>query len=131
MDEEPDEGAIHARRRLPEQPEGVVDLAAAGHELLQQAETLAAGRAARTLTPHAGADLKQTLLALRAGRTLGEHPSPGPATLQVLEGAMTLRSGDDVVAISAGGWVALPRERHDLEADRDTVALLTVHAASE
>lgn len=120
--------AVHAERREPEQPEGALDLAAAGAALLEQANGLAAGRAARTLTPHLGADLKQTLLALCDGRRLGEHPSPGPATLQVLSGAVTIRTGADELQLDTGDWAVLPRESHDLAARADTVVLLTVHA---
>ncbi|WP_238445407.1 hypothetical protein [Salsipaludibacter albus] len=120
--------AVHAERRDPEQPEGALDLHAAGAELLEQANGLAAGRAARTLTPHLGADLKQTLLAVCAGQRLGEHPSPGPATLQVLSGAVTVHVGDDALSLDAGEWAVLPRELHDLAARDDAVVLLTVHA---
>ncbi|MBY5163656.1 hypothetical protein KR546_14280 [Nitriliruptoria bacterium AS10] len=96
--------------------------------MLEQANGLAAGRAARTLTPHLGADLKQTLLAVCAGQRLGEHPSPGPATLQVLSGAVTVHVGDDALSLDAGEWAVLPRELHDLAARDDAVVLLTVHA---
>lgn len=123
-----DDEKIHAERRTPHEPRGVVDLGAAGHDLLEQARAMAAGRAARSLTPHLGADLKQTLLAICAGQALGEHPSPGPATLQVLQGTVVLGTGNEHVAISAGGWAVLPREPHDLAADDDAVVLLTVHA---
>lgn len=120
--------AVHADRRDPHQPEGALDLRAEGAALLEQASELAAGRAARTLTPHLGVDLKQTLLAVCAGQRLGEHPSPGPATIQVLAGAVTVHTGEDELRVDDGGWAVLPREPHDLAAREDAVVLLTVHA---
>lgn len=117
---------VHAERREPSPPNGVFDLAVAGRELLEQAGEMAAGRAARTLTPGAGAPLKQTLLALAEGRDLDEHTSPGPATLQVLTGQVTLRASDTTLPVPENGWVLLPTEAHELHADLPAVALITV-----
>lgn len=120
---------IHADRRDPEQPGGAFDLAAGARELLAQARDLAAGRAARTLTPGEGAPLKQTLMALTAGRELAEHRAPGPATLQVLLGDVSLRTSDTEVQLGEGHWAAIPLESHDLLANADAVVLLTVAAS--
>jgi quercetin dioxygenase-like cupin family protein len=117
---------IHAERREPEQPSGAFDLLDAGRELIGQAGDLAAGRAARTLTPGAGAPLKQTLLALTAGAQLDEHQTPGPATIQVLIGEVTLRAGGAELGLHEGQWAAIPAEPHDLRADSDAAVLLTV-----
>ena len=38
-------------------------------------------------------DLRQTLIALVGGRSLGEHEAPGEATLQVVSGAVRLTAG--------------------------------------
>ena len=117
---------IHGERRDPEQPSGAFDLAEAASELLDQARGLAAGRAARTLTPGQGSPLKQTLLAITLGRQLDEHQAPGPATLQVLVGDVVLRTGADDVQLSQNDWAAIPPARHDLRAETDAVVLLTV-----
>lgn len=117
---------VHADRREPEQPEGAFDLLDAANKLLEQARGQSAGRAARTLTPGPGAPLKQTLLALAVGRQLDEHTAPGPATLQVLQGRVTLRAGDTQLELRAGQWAAIPTEPHDLHADTDAAVLLTV-----
>jgi quercetin dioxygenase-like cupin family protein len=117
---------IHAERRDPEQPQGAFDLDAAAHELLEQARAQAAGRAARTLTPGAGAPLKQTLLALTAGNRLDEHRAPGPATLQVLLGEVALRTGADELQLGERHWAVIPSAPHDLRAEADAVVLLTV-----
>ena len=55
-------------------------------EQLATARSATSGRSA--LTVHGGHDhmLRQTLIALAAGKELAEHNSPGQATLQVLRG---------------------------------------------
>lgn len=105
---------------------GLVDLRAAGDELLASASTRPNGRAARTLTPGAGTALSQTLLALTAGNELQEHVAPGPATLQVLAGHAVVTAGGDTVEIAAGQWSVIPPRPHGLRAEQDLVALLTV-----
>ena len=84
------------------------------------------GRSA--LTIHGGREhhLRQTLIALVGGRALGEHESPGEATLQVLRGRVRLHAGDDDWEGAAGDFVLIPAQRHDLTALEDTVVLLTV-----
>ncbi|MGB0101656.1 MAG: LuxR family transcriptional regulator, partial [Nocardioides sp.] len=55
-------------------------------EHLAAAHDHGSGRSA--VTVHGGREhhLRQTLIALVGGRSLGEHDSPGEATLQVLHG---------------------------------------------
>ena len=117
---------VHADRRAPETPDGAFDLGGAADDLLTQAREMSSGRAARTLTPGAGAVLKQTLLAIASGRRLDEHQANGPATLQVLQGAVTVRSGDTTLEVPQGHWAAIPDAPHDLVADADAVLLLTI-----
>lgn len=117
---------VHADRRDPETPDGAFDLASAAAALLDQAREMSAGRAARTLTPGAGAVLKQTLLAIVSGRRLDEHQANGPATVQVLQGAITVRSGDTSLQVPEGHWATIPASLHDVVADEDAVLLLTV-----
>lgn len=85
-----------------------------------------AGRSA--VTVHGGRDhhLRQTLIALTAGTRLGEHESPGEATLQVLDGQVTLHAGSAAYDMHRGELGVIPPERHDLEAITDAVVLLTV-----
>lgn len=118
--------AIHAARREPMTPEGALDLGATAEELLTQAAELAAGRAARTLTPGAGSPLKQTLVALTEGTRLADHRAPGPASLQVIVGSVTMGYEGTAVDLQAGQWAAIPDRTHDLSAVTDAVVLLTV-----
>lgn len=106
----------------------LLDLPALAAELLDEAHRLAAGRTARTLTPGAGAPLKQTLLALTAGTRLQEHVAPGPTTLIGVVGTCTVRSGGTAVTLTDGVWTPCPVGPHDVEAVTDTVILLTVVA---
>lgn len=84
------------------------------------------GRSA--VTVHGGREhhLRQTLIALAGGRSLGEHESPGEATLQVLRGRVRLHAGDDIWEGGAGDFLLIPPQRHDLEALEDAAVLLTV-----
>ncbi len=84
------------------------------------------GRSSVTVYGGRKHDLRQTLIALAAGHSLGEHASPGEATLQVISGAVRLTAGEQVWEGGAGDHLVIPPERHDLEAVTDAVALLTV-----
>lgn len=117
---------VHADRRTPAEPDGPLDISAESDRLLDQARGMSSGRAARTLTPGAHTPLKQTLVALRAGVELDEHQANGPATIQLLRGAATMNSQEGAVQLRAGQWAHIPDAPHNLYADDDTVALITV-----
>ncbi len=103
-----------------------VSLTSSAEEHLELARSAPAGRSAHTV--HGGHEnrLRQTLIALAAGHRLGEHDSPGEATLQVLRGSVALHAGDDTWTGTAGDLLVIPAVRHDLEATEDAVVLLTV-----
>lgn len=84
------------------------------------------GRSA--VTVHGGREhhLRQTLIALAGGRALGEHESPGEATLQVLSGRVRLTADGETWEGGAGDFLLIPPERHDLAALEDAAVLLTV-----
>lgn len=106
---------------------GPVNLSRAAAELLQSAHTAPAGRAGRTLVPGAGAALKQSLLALVAGRSLADHESPAAATLQVIRGVVRLTGGgQEDVELHVGDHAAIPPLRHGLDALEDAVVLVSV-----
>jgi len=99
-------------------------------EQLTAARESSSGRSAFTL--HGGHDhlLRQTLIALADGRELGEHESPGQATLQVLRGRVRVSTAGGQWQGGEGDLLVIPGERHGLHADSDAVVLLTVLADS-
>lgn len=104
-----------------------VNLPQAAAQLLESAKATSAGRAGRTLNPGAGAALKQSLLALVAGRSLADHASPAAATLQVITGTVRLTgAGTPDLDLGAGDHATIPPVRHGLEALDDAVVLLSV-----
>ena len=95
-------------------------------ELLTEAGSASSHRAARTIYGGRAHDLRQTVIALTRNASLGEHESPGEATLQVLAGQVRLQAGDDAWTAYAGDYLLVPPRRHDLHAEADSVVLLTV-----
>lgn len=102
-----------------------LDLHQLGRDLLGQAASENSGRAARTL-PHPVDGLRQTVIALRAGAELGEHESPGAASLLVVHGAVRLLAGEQSVELRTHQFSPVPDRRHSLTADEDSVVLLSV-----
>jgi quercetin dioxygenase-like cupin family protein len=99
-------------------------LYAMGEEQLAKARTASNGRS--SVTVHHGNRLRQTLLALTAGTRLGEHQSPGDATVLCLRGRVSLNLGERGVEVSEGALTHVPAQRHDLVASEDSLVLLTV-----
>ena len=95
-------------------------------EHLATARQSTSGRSAHTV--HGGHEhsLRQTLIAIAAGRGLDEHESPGEATLQVLYGHVRLASNHETWEGTAGDYIVIPPERHNLIAIDDSAVLLTV-----
>lgn len=104
----------------------VVSLPTLANDLLGQARTSHAGRAAATLHPITGGRLRQTLVALSAGTEMADHESPGEASLQVLSGSVALTWSGDRLELAAGAIAPIPGQRHGVEALEDSVFLLTV-----
>jgi quercetin dioxygenase-like cupin family protein len=107
------------------EPSPPVDVHALGAELLEKARHAHSGRAGHTL-PHPVDGLRQTLIALRAGAELGEHESPGPASLLVVRGHVRVTAGVDSLELAAHQIGPVPNRRHGLVADADSVVLLSV-----
>jgi quercetin dioxygenase-like cupin family protein len=105
--------------------EASIDVHALAAELLEKAGSESARRAARTL-PHPVDGLRQTVIALLAGADLGEHESPGPASLLCIRGRVRLVAGDETVEVGAHQISPIPNRRHSLHADEDSVVLLNV-----
>jgi quercetin dioxygenase-like cupin family protein len=94
--------------------------------LLAKAVSAESGRSSVTVHSRPGARLRQTLMALTAGRAMGEHQSPGDASLLCLEGRVLVRAGDSVVELGPGDLAGVPPQRHEVEALESCVLLLTV-----
>ncbi|GIF01527.1 cupin domain-containing protein [Paractinoplanes rishiriensis] len=104
----------------------VVSLSALAAEQVAAAHASSTGRCARTIHGRQTHALRQTVLALVAGRTLGEHESPGEATLQVLAGRVRLSAGGESWEAATGDYLDIPPARHDLAAIEDCAVLLSV-----
>jgi quercetin dioxygenase-like cupin family protein len=105
---------------------GSVSLTALAQEHLTIAKTASSGRSAHTVYGGHEHLLRQTLIALAAGRILDEHENPGEATVQVLVGQVQVKSEQESWEGSAGDLLVIPDARHTLEAAEDSVVLLTV-----
>ncbi|MBY8870580.1 cupin domain-containing protein [Micromonospora sp. PLK6-60] len=97
--------------------------------LLAAARTAHSGRGAHTLFGGHEHQLRQTVIALVAGRELGEHNAPAEATLQVLQGRARLTTASETWEGTAGEHVVIGPDRHSVTALADTVVLLTVVTA--
>jgi quercetin dioxygenase-like cupin family protein len=104
----------------------VASIDALAAELLAKAVSAESGRSSVTVYSRPGARLRQTLTALAGGRVMGEHKSPGDASLLCLRGRARVRAGDVEVELGPGDLVAVPPQRHDVEALEPSVLLLTV-----
>jgi len=95
-------------------------------EHLENAAAAPSGRSSVTIYGRSGARLRQTLTALDGGRAIGEHKSPGDASLLCLRGRIVLRAGGASTEIGSGELIAIPPQRHDVEALEPSVLLLSV-----
>ena len=101
-------------------------LTALAREQLDLAARAGSGRSASTVYGGHEHVLRQTLIALMAGRKLDDHENPGEATVHVLRGRVQLVSGDVSWEGSAGDVIIVPEGTHSLEALHDSAVLLTV-----
>ena len=100
-------------------------IALARHELAHAMEA-SSGRSSKTVFGGHEHQLRQTVIALRAGEEMSEHENPGEATLQVLQGRVLLKAGEVSWNGSAGDLMMIPDGLHSLDAVEDSVVLLTV-----
>jgi quercetin dioxygenase-like cupin family protein len=103
-----------------------MSLDAIAREQLEAARRGTAGRAAQTVFGGHEHVMRQTLIALLAGRQLAEHENPGEATVHVLRGRVRLVAGDTSWDGRQGDLIVVPSRTHRLEALEDTVVLLSV-----
>src|SRR6187431_338649 len=98
-------------------------LTALVRQQLKLAAAASSGRSASTVYGGHEHRLRQTVIALRAGESLSEHANPGEATVQVLEGRVTLRFEDVSWNGSPGDLLIVPDGKHALDAVEDSVVL--------
>jgi quercetin dioxygenase-like cupin family protein len=102
----------------------LVTLHAIGEEQLERAREASNGRSATTV--HHGTRLRQTLVALTSGTRLGEHQSPGDATVLCLRGHVVINLGERSIDVPLGALADVPPQRHDLVALEDSLVVLSV-----
>ena len=103
-----------------------ISLTQLAEERLAAAKDSSNGRSAATVYGGREHDMRQTLIALVQGHALGQHESPGEASLQVLSGEVRITAGEESWSGVAGDYLVIPPLRHDLHAVSDAVVLLTV-----
>lgn len=104
---------------------GIVSLAEAADAAIEEARASRHGKGTRVLWT--GPYQRLVVIALREGSQLAEHKSPPAASLHVLTGTARLYAGDEAEwHVSAGEIVAIPPERHAVDAVTDCAFLLTV-----
>jgi quercetin dioxygenase-like cupin family protein len=107
-------------------PTDTTSLADAARTHMERARAADHGRSGHTV--HGGHDraLRQTVVALRAGTTLREHPSSREATLQVLAGRIRLTAGTQTLEAGTYDLLTVPATAHTLTAVEDSALLFTV-----
>ena len=101
-------------------------LTALAREQLKLARRASSGRSADTVYGGHEHALRQTVIALVAGRELSEHENPGEATVHVLHGRVRLNGDCHSWDGTPGDLLTVPSARHSLSALEDSVVLLTV-----
>ena len=102
-----------------------LSLTALAREHLETARASSSGRSAETVYGGQQHTLRHTLIAIASGQRLDEHENPGEATVHVLQGRVRLVAGDSAWRGAAGHLMVVPDRRHTLEAEEDSVVLLT------
>ena len=83
------------------------------------------GRSARMLYGGPTSTLTQTVIVMREGARLGEHESPGEATMLVLRGRLRVTTAGQSWEVTQGELLELPLETHAVEALSEAAFLLT------
>ena len=88
------------------------------------------GRLGRTLVKEG--DLRLTMTVLEEDAEVSTHQAAAPMTLQVLEGRLRYRVGDEELDLAAGELLFFgPGHAEDIRALEDTALLLTITGSGE
>lgn len=101
-------------------------LTALAREQLELARAASSGRSSHTVFGGRQHQLRQTVIALMAGRKLDDHANPGEATVHVVQGRVRLETGENAWEGALGHLIEVPNANHSLLAIEDSVILLTV-----
>jgi quercetin dioxygenase-like cupin family protein len=102
-----------------------LSLDATAREQLDAARNSAAARSSVTVFGGHEHAMRQTVVALAAEASLGEHENPGEATVYVLKGRVRMVAGEQSWEARTGDLLIVPDARHTLDAVEDSVVLLT------
>lgn len=106
------------------------DLAEQVAELQRDEKYVQTGRLGRTLVKEGALRLTMTVLA--EGAEVSTHHAVSPMTLQVLEGRLHYRVGDEEHELAEGEFLFFgPGNAQDIRALEDTALLLTITGAEE
>lgn len=119
----PEDDMVEHGHESHENPDMVV-LSELADALVADLPNHPAGRAAKTIL--SGTVMRAVVVALKEGVEMSEHDSPPAATLFVIRGRVTLRSGDREWPVQAGQLMQVPPQRHAVQAHTDSAFLLTV-----
>ncbi|GAA2868241.1 hypothetical protein GCM10010517_27950 [Streptosporangium fragile] len=101
----------------------MIDVLALAEEHLALAKENPHGRSTHTYVNEG--ILRQAVIALTAGAVLGEHDAPPAASLHVLSGRVRIVGDGETTALATGQAAPVPQLRHSVEADEDSVVILT------
>ena len=106
------------------------DLAEQLGELRTEEAYRRSGRTGRTLAK--SGRLRMTMVALAEGVEVGTHHADSPLTIQVLEGRITYRIGEEEHRLEKGQVLYFgPGEAHDIRARAESALLLTISAIGD
>lgn len=100
-------------------------IAQARHEL-EAARRASSGRSAKTVVGGHERVLRQTVIAMCAGRSTDEYENPGEATIHVLTGRVRVTTEATSWDGTVGDLIVVPRSRSSVQSLEDSVILLTV-----
>lgn len=103
-----------------------ISIEALALQQLHVAADAAGGRAADTVYGGHEKSLRQTVIGMLKGTSLGEHDNHDDATVYVIQGRIRLRVGEDSWKARAGSLLIVPHARHSFEALEDSAVLMSV-----